>query len=138
MLSTCRRVVLSPATFNSWHNPSNFGNNVLLCLLVGQQQTANGLGPKEDLPWWETDDCQCKAEACTKPSVTFKSLLMDEVGGTCGRRSWNAGSGQRVLSFSLYGSNPDYWRGLEEILSEVRLTQGFWHKHTHKKHRIEE
>ncbi|KAK8407552.1 hypothetical protein O3P69_002244 [Scylla paramamosain] len=50
--------------------------------------------------------------------VTHESSK-EEVNGTCGRRPWNVGS--KVLSFSLYGNNPGYWKGLEDILLKVRL-----------------
>ncbi|KAG0716038.1 hypothetical protein GWK47_010547 [Chionoecetes opilio] len=84
------------------------------------------LGPQEDLFWWEADDCQCKDKDCRAPLVTFKNLTRNEVGGTCGRRSWTAGDGQRMLSFSLFGNNPEYWKGLEKILPEVEELYPGW------------
>lgn len=77
-----------------------------------------------DIPWWEADDCLCESQACTKPFVAFQSLFKTgfkgEAGGTCGRRAWAAGNGQQVVSLCLFGNNPEYWRGLEQILSGVR------------------
>ncbi|KAK8407541.1 hypothetical protein O3P69_002234 [Scylla paramamosain] len=89
-----------------------------------KHQTVIGPRPQEDLVWWEADDCQCQTEECRELSVTFKSWLKEEVNGTCGRRPWNVGS--KVLSFSLYGNNPGYWRGLEDILLKVEKLYPGW------------
>lgn len=89
-----------------------------------KHQNVIGPRPQEDLVWWEADDCQCQTEECHEPSAIFKSSLKEEVNGTCGRRPWNAGS--RVLSFSLFGNNPEYWKGLEDILLQVEKLYPGW------------
>ncbi|XP_063859210.1 uncharacterized protein LOC135100281 [Scylla paramamosain] len=88
-----------------------------------KHQTVIGPRLQEDLRWWEADDCQCQTEECRELSVTF-NWLKEEVNGTCGRRPWNVGS--KVLSFSLYGNNPGYWKGLEDILLKVEKLYPGW------------
>lgn len=85
--------------------------------------------------WWEADDCQCKTEECHDLSVIFKSSLKEEVSGTCGRRSWNGSA--KVLSFSLYGNDSDYWTGFEDILLEVKLIIICFHSFKKKKKSFE-
>ncbi|XP_050715764.1 uncharacterized protein LOC126998320 [Eriocheir sinensis] len=77
-------------------------------------------------PWWEADECQCESQACGNPSVTFRSLFRDEAGGTCGPRARAAGDGQRVISFSLFGNDSEYWKGLGQILPEVEKLYPGW------------
>lgn len=79
------------------------------------------------VPWWDRDSgCQCESGGeCNIDSAPKNGGGGggDIVGGTCGRRAWTAGAGQRVVAMSLYGNNSDYWIGLEENLSQVSSLQ---------------
>lgn len=65
---------------------------------------------------------------CDRPLVTFNGSVEGEVGGTCGLRAWAAGPGQQVLSFSLFGKDPEYWQSLDKFLPEVRHASLTHHK----------
>ncbi|KAK3872242.1 hypothetical protein Pcinc_022669 [Petrolisthes cinctipes] len=84
------------------------------------------------VPWWERDSgCQCEGqEECqtdTNPNKTSGGNGGDVgVGGTCGRRAWAAGVGQRVVAMSLYGNNSEYWIGLEDNLIQIADVYPGW------------
>ncbi|KAG7159088.1 uncharacterized protein LOC121877937 isoform X2 [Homarus americanus] len=77
------------------------------------------------IPWWESGRCTCEEKVCV-PDVDVPFDPLDGVGGTCGRRAWEAGDGQHVLSFSLYGDKRNYWRGLDSLLKKVRRLYPGW------------
>ncbi|XP_071536739.1 uncharacterized protein [Panulirus ornatus] len=88
---------------------------------------------EKPLPWWDGGLCLCDGSNCLMeeeeeaPYPRMSSHTPSAVvGGTCGRRSWAVGDGQRVVSFSLYGDNPEYWRGLDDILSQVERLYPGW------------
>ncbi|XP_045139141.1 uncharacterized protein LOC123520688 isoform X2 [Portunus trituberculatus] len=115
---------ISRSSFSFPHITSGIDRLGRVAFKSSKLQTVIGPKPQDDLVWWEAEDCQCKTEECRELSVTFKSSVKEELSGTCGRRPWNAGS--KMLSFSFYGTNPDYWRGLEHILLEVKKLYPGW------------
>ncbi|XP_071536744.1 uncharacterized protein [Panulirus ornatus] len=82
-------------------------------------------------PWWDGGGgCRCAGEVCLPHAYNISeaapSVDWDGVGGTCGRRAWAAGDGQRVVTLSLYGDNPEYWVGLHDILLQVKRLYPGW------------
>nr|XP_045587714.1 uncharacterized protein LOC123749642 [Procambarus clarkii] len=73
---------------------------------------------EERVPWWDGGGCRCEGRVCAHQEPPSQGSV-GVVGGTCGRRAWAAGDGQRVVSFSLYGDNPEYWLGLNDTLQRV-------------------
>ena len=76
-----------------------------------------------NLPWWEEGEC-------------FNHVIRDDTNegkgdlynlkGTCGYRSSEYGSGQKILSYCLYGNYTQYARGLPFILdTTLRLYPGW-------------
>ncbi|XP_069161040.1 uncharacterized protein [Procambarus clarkii] len=105
--------------------------------------TMSTMSPDEEaakvLPWWDGGYCQCDGDNCLpKASSRLESshvvsspemplaVTSGDVGGTCGRRAWAAGGGQRVVTFSLYGNNSEFWVGLDEILYQVKRRYPGW------------
>ncbi|XP_069945653.1 uncharacterized protein [Cherax quadricarinatus] len=93
--------------------------------------TTHKMKEKEFLPWWESGECDCVDDDCVPGLLSRKTFprvasSISMVGGTCGRRSWAAGGGQRVVSLSLYGHNPEYWRGLNDIITQVGRVYPGW------------
>lgn len=74
------------------------------------------------VPWWDNGDCSGEGQAAS-PSEGNAVSMNDAVGGTCGRRAWAAGGGQRVVSLSLYGDRAEYWHGLDTLLTQVGRTK---------------
>ncbi|XP_063608263.1 uncharacterized protein LOC134782637 isoform X2 [Penaeus indicus] len=71
---------------------------------------------------WNSRDCNREGQLAA-PS---EGPVNDSVGGTCGRRAWAAGGGQRVVSLSLYGDKAEYWLGLDTLLTQVRRHYPGW------------
>ncbi|CAL4113216.1 unnamed protein product [Meganyctiphanes norvegica] len=66
-------------------------------------------------PWWDGGyACRSLEELQRPPTYISKD---DAISGHCGRRSWEAGPGQKIISFSLYGNNKKYLIGLEANLN---------------------
>ncbi|XP_063593404.1 uncharacterized protein LOC134770446 [Penaeus indicus] len=78
----------------------------------------------EHAPWWEGDLCSCNDTACIRQR-SFPSG-MGGVGGSCGRRAWAAGRGQRVITYSVFGNLTKYWNGLEDILVTTKQLYQGW------------
>ncbi|XP_047499125.1 uncharacterized protein LOC125045739 [Penaeus chinensis] len=79
----------------------------------------------EKVPWWDSGDCSGEGQN-TSPSEGNTISKNGTVGGTCGRRAWAAGGGQRVVSLSLYGDRAEYWLGLDTLLTQVRRHYPGW------------
>ena len=50
----------------------------------------------------------------------------DGLNSTCGFRSWKARKRQNVISFSLFGNNPEYWKNLDHLLKEIKSFYPNW------------
>ncbi|XP_042875762.1 uncharacterized protein LOC122255625 [Penaeus japonicus] len=85
-----------------------------------------GLSDSEraDLPWWEGGECRCQNARCFPP--TTPTIPRERMGGTCGLRAWRAGSGQRVITYALYGNNSIYLNGLKNNVNATRHVYPGW------------
>ncbi|XP_042868648.1 uncharacterized protein LOC122250963 [Penaeus japonicus] len=72
---------------------------------------------REVSAWWDGGgECEHSTGPPSEGNVT----------GTCGRRATQAGYGQRVISLTLYGNNPEYWAGLKHVLeASTKLYPGW-------------
>ncbi|XP_066944458.1 uncharacterized protein [Macrobrachium rosenbergii] len=79
----------------------------------------------DDLPWWDGGRCLQDGNGSWQPKEpaheNSRPRRLRGVGGTCGRRAFADGDHQRVISYSLFGSNPGYWVGLSESLSSTKI-----------------
>ncbi|XP_069975263.1 uncharacterized protein, partial [Penaeus vannamei] len=75
-------------------------------------------------PWWDGRPCSCNDTPCIRQRSSPSDMV--GVGGSCGRRAWAAGGGQRVISYSLFGNNSKYWNGLEDILVTAKDLYPGW------------
>ncbi|XP_037795149.1 uncharacterized protein LOC119590551 isoform X2 [Penaeus monodon] len=75
-------------------------------------------------PWWDGSLCPCNDTRCIRQR-SFPSD-MEGVGGSCGRRAWAAGGGQRVITYSLFGNLTKYWNGLGDILVTTKQLYPGW------------
>ncbi|XP_068206501.1 uncharacterized protein [Palaemon carinicauda] len=81
------------------------------------------------LPWWDGGDYLCDNNATwasLSPHRDKRKLKLTKDFGTCGRRAAADGDNQKVISFSLYGKDPEYWNGLPEILSDAKHLYPGW------------
>ncbi|KAG7163831.1 hypothetical protein Hamer_G019100 [Homarus americanus] len=125
--------ILSTGTIKTYDQTTQRSRKVPADVVVAPELDT-GHSEEEPLPWWDGGQCRCDGRDCTaqvSPPETSSSPVSLNfssagVGGTCGRRAWAAGGGQRVVSFSLYGDNPEYWVGLDDILSQVTAVYPGW------------
>ncbi|ROT74202.1 hypothetical protein C7M84_007297 [Penaeus vannamei] len=82
------------------------------------------LGEQEPLPWWDGGDCPCHGKWCFPEQG--RNLSWEDAGGACGRRAWLAGGGQKVISFSLFGNDPLYWRAFGRNLNATKAMYPDW------------
>ncbi|KAK7068817.1 hypothetical protein SK128_009265, partial [Halocaridina rubra] len=80
----------------------------------------NAMNHDEELPWWDGGDCLCDSKGHCRPRVTSLETSIPprllHVNGTCGRKASADGTGQKVISFTLFGNNSNYWTGLSQSL----------------------
>ncbi|XP_069180266.1 uncharacterized protein [Procambarus clarkii] len=79
----------------------------------------------ENPPWWDGGRCRCDGKVCV-PEKEVSKVSLDGVGGTCGRRAWAAGHKQRVVSYSVFGNNSEYWLGLDDLLVTIAHLYPEW------------
>lgn len=103
----------------------------LLCLTIysSKYSIKQILGPEppgpnseyaNNKPWWDGGD-ECR------PAEVSDNRSNKSPGGHCGHRAWNAGTGQHILSYTLYGNNNKYWKGLEaNINASKQLYPGYF------------
>ncbi|XP_042231099.1 uncharacterized protein LOC121872423 [Homarus americanus] len=125
--------ILSTGTITTYDQTTQRSRKVPADVVVAPELDT-GHSEEEPLPWWDGGQCRCDGRDCsaqvsppeTSSSPVSLNFSSAGVGGTCGRRAWAAGGGQRVVSFSLYGDNPEYWVGLDDILSQVTAVYPGW------------
>ncbi|ROT72303.1 hypothetical protein C7M84_009324, partial [Penaeus vannamei] len=79
---------------------------------------------QKPLPWWEGGDCPCYGNLCFPEDAS--SLSWEDAGGACGRRAWLAGGGQKVISLSLFGDKPHYWKAFGKNLNATKAMYPDW------------
>ncbi|XP_037801800.1 uncharacterized protein LOC119596566 [Penaeus monodon] len=89
-------------------------------------QATKALLPEEKaLPWWDGGDCGCEDAVLCHPKEAPR-LSWEDAGGACGLRAWAAGEGQRVISFSLYGNDAQYWKAFRKNLDSMKTMFPGW------------
>ena len=58
--------------------------------------------------------------------TTNDSSLLSKVIGTCGYKAFKAGYHQKIFSYSLYGNNSYYFRGLSTIITSIKTLFPGW------------
>ena len=57
----------------------------------------------------------------------MRTKINKHFNGTCSEEALEIGFHQKVISFSLYGENRNYWKGLDEIFDSIqKLYQGWF------------
>lgn len=86
---------------------------------------------KDILPWWEEPSlavCRNDNLYNARDSTIENVLNYTKINITshCGYRAWLQGKHQKVLSYSLFGSDPEYSRGLPFILEDTAKLYPGW------------
>lgn len=79
------------------------------------------------LPWWE----QRSIGACKKFLIEEVQINTSQVIGNCGYMASNVGEKQKVISYTLFGTNSDYWKYLDDLLNRTKLLYPGWNVRLH-------
>ena len=75
--------------------------------------------PRQALPWWDDPELRSCKDPNTRDTVSRVDFEKYPVAGNCGYRSFLKGYNQSVVSFSLYGSNENYWSIMNETFHDT-------------------
>ena len=75
--------------------------------------------PRQALPWWDDPELRSCKDPNTRDTVSRVDFKKYPVAGNCGYRSFLKGYNQSVVSFSLYGSNENYWSIMNETFHDT-------------------